>query len=200
MAGAAAAVGTLLAAGVDPVRRDARGRVAYMLAKDRPTRDAFRRAMASLPTQFDWAAAQVPGPLTGDDEAARRDKARAARARKRRAARERGGAAAAAAGSGSDSDADEPAAAAATAPVLAGPAAEAAARAALREQLAKAAERRLATPTALAKPTVNVVAGAGPCAWCGQALPSAPFSRLQFLYCSTRCVREHRAKLEEKQS
>ncbi len=62
--GHAAVLGMLLQRGANPLAEDVRGRVPYLLASNRDTRDAFRRARAALPERWDWDAARVPEPLT----------------------------------------------------------------------------------------------------------------------------------------
>ena len=47
-----------------------RGKVAYVVSKDKDTRDAFRRAMARAPDAWEWISeAQVPSALTEELEA-----------------------------------------------------------------------------------------------------------------------------------
>lgn len=62
--GHATLIGTLLERGASPLAKDVRGRVAYLLAPNRDTRDAFRRARAAQPERWDWDASKVPEPLT----------------------------------------------------------------------------------------------------------------------------------------
>lgn len=57
-------LGLLLQRGANPLAEDVRGRVPYLLASNKDTRDAFRRARAGLPERWDWDAARVPEPLT----------------------------------------------------------------------------------------------------------------------------------------
>lgn len=54
----------LLQRGANPLAEDVRGRVPYLLASNKDTRDAFRRARAGLPDRWNWDAARVPEPLT----------------------------------------------------------------------------------------------------------------------------------------
>lgn len=54
--------------------RNCAGHLPYLVAKDKPTRDCFRRFMAQQPTAYDYAAAQIPSPLTEEMERERRDK------------------------------------------------------------------------------------------------------------------------------
>ena len=79
-AGNAAEVASLLAAGADPGVRNVRGRVAYSVAADRQTRDAFRRARAAAEDAWDWGAAGVTSALTPEMEAAQAAKRAAASA------------------------------------------------------------------------------------------------------------------------
>lgn len=62
--GHVAVLGLLLQRGANPLAEDVRGRVPYLLASNKETRDAFRRARAGLPERWDWDAARVPEPLT----------------------------------------------------------------------------------------------------------------------------------------
>lgn len=62
--GHVAVLGMLLQRGANPLAEDVRGRVPYLLASNKDTRDAFRRARAGLPERWDWDAARVPEPLT----------------------------------------------------------------------------------------------------------------------------------------
>ena len=62
--GHVAVLGLLLQRGANPLAEDVRGRVPYLLASNKDTRDAFRRARAGLPERWDWDAARVPEPLT----------------------------------------------------------------------------------------------------------------------------------------
>lgn len=54
--------------------RDSAGHLPYLVAKDKPTRDCFRRFMAQHPMAYDYGAAQIPSPLTEEMERERRDK------------------------------------------------------------------------------------------------------------------------------
>lgn len=62
--GHVAVLNLLLQRGANPLAEDVRGRVPYLLASNKDTRDAFRRARAGLPERWDWDAARVPEPLT----------------------------------------------------------------------------------------------------------------------------------------
>ena len=82
-AGNAAEVASLLAGGADPGVRNVRGRVAYSVAANRQTRDAFRRARAAAEDAWDWGAAGVTSALTPEMEAAQAAKRAAASAAER---------------------------------------------------------------------------------------------------------------------
>ncbi|KAG0631511.1 hypothetical protein M758_1G259600 [Ceratodon purpureus] len=60
----------LLEEGADPCLKDKGGKNPYTLAKDKETRNIFRRYMAQHPDKWDWHAASVPSPLTDELEAA----------------------------------------------------------------------------------------------------------------------------------
>lgn len=62
--GHVAVLGVLLERGANPLAEDVRGRVPYLLAANKDTRDAFRRARGNQPRRWDWDAARVPEPLT----------------------------------------------------------------------------------------------------------------------------------------
>lgn len=62
--GHVAVLSALLERGANPQAEDVRGRVPYVLAANKDTRDAFRRARAGQPGLWDWAVARVPEPLT----------------------------------------------------------------------------------------------------------------------------------------
>lgn len=70
-AGSAALVTQLLERGADPTVRHVAyaGALAYDVAADGPTRDAFRVFSGRRPTDWDWVAAHVPSGLTEAEEA-----------------------------------------------------------------------------------------------------------------------------------
>ncbi|KAI7858014.1 hypothetical protein BDC45DRAFT_603061 [Circinella umbellata] len=54
---------------VDPTIKNDLGKTAYEVAKDKETRNAFRRCMCDLPKHWDWLnEARVPSPLTREAE------------------------------------------------------------------------------------------------------------------------------------
>ena len=72
--GNVAIVSFLLLYGADPVVKDQSGKTSYLVSKDRPVRDSFRRFMASHPSAYDYDSAHIPSPLTHDMEKERREK------------------------------------------------------------------------------------------------------------------------------
>lgn len=49
----------LLAYGADPAVKDQQGKLSYNLARDKKTRDSFRKFMGKYPEAYDYAKAQV---------------------------------------------------------------------------------------------------------------------------------------------
>ncbi|GJP67746.1 hypothetical protein CLOP_g24524 [Closterium sp. NIES-67] len=207
-AGNHAEVTRLLQEGCDPTARDGRGRVPYVVAANRATRDAFRRFMAGREAQWDWHAAQVPSALTeelqasqaarqAEKDAKKKAKEKERRQRKKQEERER------------KQQALLQSAHAAPSPSPASPADQLHAmtelRAREREVRAAAAERRLqqlclsSAPGATveaAAPSATHAGGSG-CDGCGVSLAGkTPFFRLTYKYCSTACVRAHKTVLD----
>ena len=54
--------------------RNGAGHPAYVVAKDKAVRDAFRRFMAQHPSSYDYSAAKIPSPLTEEMERERKEK------------------------------------------------------------------------------------------------------------------------------
>lgn len=52
----------LLAYGADPAVKDKQGKLSYNLARDKKTRDTFRKFMGKYPEAYDYAKAQVSHP------------------------------------------------------------------------------------------------------------------------------------------
>jgi len=90
----AALVTLLLERGADPTVRHVAyaGALAYDVAADGPTRDAFRAFSGRRPTDWDWAAAHVPSGLTEAEEAEHEaEKRKEAKERKKKKEAERKG-------------------------------------------------------------------------------------------------------------
>lgn len=73
-AGNVSVVTTLLLHGAGPVVKDLTGKTPYLVSKDKPVRDAFRRFMASHPAMYDYDSAHIPSALTEEMERERREK------------------------------------------------------------------------------------------------------------------------------
>ncbi|XP_045633610.1 ankyrin repeat and zinc finger domain-containing protein 1 isoform X4 [Ursus americanus] len=176
-AGRGSVVRLLLEAGADPTVQDARARPPYTVAADRSTRNEFRRFMEKNPDAYDYSKAQVPGPLTPEMEArqamrkkeqkaARRQREQQQRKQREQEEREREGQRRFAALSD-------------------------------REKRALAAECRLAAQLGAPTPhTPGSAALSAPRCWsCGTSLQGlTPFHYLDFSFCSTRCLRDHRCQ------
>ena len=67
----------LLELGCDPSLSDALGKVPYMVAADKDTRDCFRRFMGAFPERYDYAKASIPSPLTDELEKKKQEKSTA---------------------------------------------------------------------------------------------------------------------------
>ncbi|CAM9477896.1 unnamed protein product [Ectocarpus fasciculatus] len=85
--GHVAVLGMLLERGASPLAEDVRGRVPYLLAPNKDTRDAFRRARAGQPETWDWDAARVPEPLTEELEQRKKEKLKEKEKEKKRRAK-----------------------------------------------------------------------------------------------------------------
>ena len=68
-------VKTLLEAGGNPTVKCPEGRVPYNIAKDKETRNVFRRFMAAYPEKYDYHEARIPSALTAEMELKERQKA-----------------------------------------------------------------------------------------------------------------------------
>ncbi|KPP70506.1 ankyrin repeat and zinc finger domain-containing protein 1-like [Scleropages formosus] len=169
-AGQRGVVRRLMDAGSDPAHRDKKGRTPYAVAAERDTRNEFRRYMAEYPDKYDYSKAQVPAPLTGDIELKKAEKKRAQKATKKQREKEQK----------EEQRREE---------------AEQEERrrfAALsdREKRALAAERRLEEQLASTGGTISNIRR---CWWCGDSLlGKVPFHYLDFSFCSTCCLQEHR--------
>merc|ERR1712240_919387 len=66
--GHTAVLNSLLNLGADPTIRDKAKKVPYNLAKDKETRNCFRKFMGENPDKFDYKSAQIPPPLDKEAE------------------------------------------------------------------------------------------------------------------------------------
>ncbi|XP_068823317.1 tRNA endonuclease ANKZF1 isoform X3 [Capricornis sumatraensis] len=178
-AGRGSVVRLLLEAGADPTVQDSRARPPYTVAADRLTRNEFRRFMEKNPDACDYSKAQVPGPLTAEMEArqaTRRREQKAARRHREEQQRKR-----------QEQEKQEQE--------------EQQRFAALsdREKRALAAERRLAAQLGAPNPQTPdpavTISNIPRCWSCGMSLQGlVPFHYLDFSFCSTRCLRDHRSQ------
>ncbi|KAI4574707.1 hypothetical protein MJT46_003986 [Ovis ammon polii x Ovis aries] len=178
-AGRGSVVRLLLEAGADPTVQDSRARPPYTVAADRLTRNEFRRFMEKNPDACDYSKAQVPGPLTAEMEArqaTRRREQKAARRHREEQQRKR-----------QEQEKQEQE--------------EQQRFAALsdREKRALAAERRLAAQLGAPNPQTPdpavTVSNIPRCWSCGMSLQGlVPFHYLDFSFCSTHCLRDHRSQ------
>ncbi|XP_061241628.1 tRNA endonuclease ANKZF1 isoform X2 [Bos javanicus] len=178
-AGRGSVVRLLLEAGADPTVQDSRARPPYTVTADRSTRNEFRRFMEKNPDAYDYSKAQVPGPLTAEMEArqaTRRREQKAARRHREEQQRKQ-----------QEQEKQEQE--------------EQQRFAALsdREKRALAAERRLAAQLAALNPQTPdpaiTVSNIPRCWSCGMSLQGlVPFHYLDFSFCSTRCLRDHRCQ------
>ncbi|XP_032257662.1 ankyrin repeat and zinc finger domain-containing protein 1 [Phoca vitulina] len=176
-AGRGSVVRLLLEAGADPTVRDSRARPPYTVAADKSTRNEFRRFMEKNPDAYDYSRAQVPGPLTPEMEARQ-----AMRKREQKAARRQREEQQRKQWEQEEKEHQEQQRFAALSD---------------REKRALAAERRLAAQLGAPPPqTPGSAALSGPRCWsCGTSLQGlTPFHYLDFSFCSTRCLRDHRCQ------
>ncbi|XP_041593249.1 ankyrin repeat and zinc finger domain-containing protein 1 isoform X2 [Vulpes lagopus] len=176
-AGRGSVVRLLLEAGADPTVQDSRARPPYTVAADKSTRNEFRRFMEKNPDAYDYSKAQVPGPLTPEMEARqamrKREQKAARRQREEQQRKQR---------EQEEREQEEQRRFAALSD---------------REKRALAAERRLAAQLGVSTPQTPGPATlcAQRCWSCGTSLQGLiPFHYLDFSFCSTRCLRDHRCQ------
>ncbi|XP_068102071.1 tRNA endonuclease ANKZF1 isoform X2 [Hyperolius riggenbachi] len=161
----------LMDAGWDPALRDSSAQTPYSVSADKRTRNSFRKYREDHPDKYDYSKSQIPGPVLEEVESRRAEKKRAQKAQKKQREREEKE-------ERLKKEAEE---------------AEKKRFAALsdREKRALAAERRLAFQLSLNKDTAG--SDVRRCWLCGESLQGKmPFEYLDFSFCSTRCLHEHR--------
>ncbi|XP_017335773.1 ankyrin repeat and zinc finger domain-containing protein 1 isoform X3 [Ictalurus punctatus] len=163
------AVTLLLEMGSDPTCRDRKGQTPYAVAPDKESRNMFRKFMAEQPNKYDYAKAQVPGPLTAEIESKKAEKKKAQKAAKKQREKEQREEK-----RREEEEQEEK-------------------RRFLslsdREKRALAAERRLAEQVATTGGTLTNIRR---CWQCGESLlGKVPFEYLNYCFCSTRCVQTH---------
>ncbi|XP_044159601.1 ankyrin repeat and zinc finger domain-containing protein 1 isoform X1 [Bufo gargarizans] len=161
----------LMAAGWDPALRDSAAKTPYSLSADKRTRNSFRKYREENPEKYNYSKSQIPEPISEVVEARKAEKKRVQRAQRKQKEKE---------------DKEER---------LRKEAEEAEKNrfAALndREKRAIAAERRLAAQLNSNKDMA--VTNIRRCWQCGESLLGRiPFDYLEFSFCTTRCLQEHR--------
>ncbi|XP_023578765.1 ankyrin repeat and zinc finger domain-containing protein 1 isoform X2 [Octodon degus] len=176
-AGRSSVVRLLLEAGADPTVQDSQARPPYTVAADKSTRNEFRRFMGKNPDAYDYNKAQVPGPLTPEMEAqqaTRKKEQKAARRQREKQQRKQQ--------EQEEQEREEQRRFAALSD---------------REKRALAAERRLAAQLGVPASPVpdSEITSVRRCWNCGASLQGlVPFHYLDFSFCSTRCLRDHRSR------
>ncbi|XP_073401585.1 tRNA endonuclease ANKZF1 isoform X2 [Dendrobates tinctorius] len=161
----------LMDAGWDPALRDSNAQTPYSVSADKRTRLLFRKYREENPDKYNYSKSQIPGPISEEVEARKAEKKRVQRAQRKQKEKD---------------DKEEK---------LRREAEEAEKKrfAALseREKRAIAAERRLAAQFNLTTETAGT--NVRRCWQCGESLlGKIPFEYLEFSFCSTRCLQEHR--------
>ncbi|XP_030658271.1 ankyrin repeat and zinc finger domain-containing protein 1 isoform X2 [Nomascus leucogenys] len=174
-AGRGPVVRLLLEAGANPTVQDSRARPPYTVAADKSTRNEFRRFMEKNPDAYDYNKAQVPGPLTPEMEARqatrKREQKAARRQREEQQQRQQ---------EQEEREREEQRRFAALSD---------------REKRALAAERRLTAQLGAPTPPIpdSAIVNTRRCCSCGASLQGlTPFHYLDFSFCSTRCLQDHR--------
>ncbi|KAM9486608.1 tRNA endonuclease ANKZF1 [Clarias gariepinus] len=164
------AVKLLLEMGCDPTCRDRKGQTPYAVAPEKESRNMFRKFMAEHPNKYDYAKAQVPGPLTAEIESKKAEKKKAQKAAKKQREKEQ-----------REEKRKEEEEQEEKLRFLA---------LSDREKRALAAERRLAEQVATTGGTLSNIRR---CWQCGESLlGKVPFEYLNYSFCSTLCVQTHR--------
>lgn len=79
----------LMECGANPATRDKFGQTPYNFAKDKESRNEFRKFMGQFPDRYDYKAAQIPSALTNDMELERKQKAAEKKRQQKKAKQER---------------------------------------------------------------------------------------------------------------
>ncbi|KAG8544459.1 hypothetical protein GDO81_022461 [Engystomops pustulosus] len=170
-AGHGEVVRLLMEAGWDPVLRDSAAQTPYSVSADKRTRNSFRKYREENPDKYNYSKSQIPGPVSEEVEAHKAEKKRIQRAQRKQKEKEEKE-------ERLRREAEE---------------AEKKRFAALsdREKRAIAAERRFATQLTLTNDTAGT--NVRRCWQCGESLlGKIPFEYLEFSFCTTRCLQEHR--------
>jgi hypothetical protein len=172
----------LLEAGANPTLQNKKRQTPYAVSKGKPVRDTFRRFMAQQPDAWDYKKAGVPSALTAEMEAAQQKKQRAKELKEQKRAAKEEALKLQAAEEARARDERHKKIIEASRMTEAGMARQMRAAAAL-------ARRRAENPQE-ASDTV--------CAYCFHEFKSdsETFERLDFKYCSLKCLQTHRKSLQ----
>ncbi|KAM4626322.1 tRNA endonuclease ANKZF1 [Discoglossus pictus] len=160
----------LMDAGWDPGLRDSAAQTPYSVSPDKITRNWFRKYREDNPDRYKYSKSQIPEPVSVEAEARRAEKKRAQKAQRKQREKEEKE-------ERVRKEKEE---------------VEKKKFTALsdREKRALAAERRLA---AQLKSAEGVESNGRRCWQCGESLlGKVPFQYLDFSFCTTRCLQEHR--------
>ncbi|XP_060684164.1 tRNA endonuclease ANKZF1 isoform X2 [Hemiscyllium ocellatum] len=167
-AGQAHVVRLLMDAGCDPAIRDKCARPAYTVSANKETRNEFRRYVADHPGRYNYTKAQISGPLTSEMEIKKSEKKRAQKMAKKQREKEQKERKRRL----EEEEIEKKKYAAMSE----------------REKRALAAEKRFAQQ--VENNTTNTVRR---CWLCGESLLGrVPFEYLEYKFCTTHCLQEHR--------
>ncbi|XP_069841164.1 tRNA endonuclease ANKZF1 [Dendropsophus ebraccatus] len=161
----------LMDAGWDPALRDSSAQTPYSVSADKRTRNSFRKYREENPDRYNYSKSQIPGPISEEVEARKTEKKRAQRVQRKQKEKEEKE-------ERLKREAEE---------------AEKKRFAALsdRDKRAIAAERRLVAQLNSTEHTAGT--NTRRCWQCGESLlGKIPFEYLEFSFCTTRCLQEHR--------
>ncbi|XP_043550344.1 ankyrin repeat and zinc finger domain-containing protein 1 isoform X2 [Chiloscyllium plagiosum] len=167
-AGQAPVVRLLMDAGCDPAIRDKCARPAYTVSANKETRNEFRRYVADHPGRYNYTKAQISGPLTFEMEIKKSEKKRAQKMAKKQREKEQ---------KEQKRRLEEEEIKKKTYAAMSE-----------REKRALAAEKRFAQQ--VENNTTNTISR---CWLCGESLLGrVPFEYLEYKFCTTHCLQEHR--------
>ncbi|MEE6488984.1 hypothetical protein FKM82_015456 [Ascaphus truei] len=160
----------LMDAGWDPAFRDSETQTPYSLSADKLTRNWFRKYRADNPERYNYIKSQIPEPVSAEAEIRKNEKKRAQKAQRKLREKEE---------KAERIRREEEEAVKERFAALSD-----------REKRALAAERRLATQL---NQTTGLETSVRRCWQCGESLlGKVPFQYLEYSFCSTRCLQEHR--------
>ncbi|XP_013399111.1 ankyrin repeat and zinc finger domain-containing protein 1-like isoform X2 [Lingula anatina] len=173
-------ISLLLEAGADPSVKNSKGQLPYNVSSQKEVRNEFRRFLARFPEKYDYASAQIPGPLTSEMEAEKKTREAERRKAQKKAKRERLKDVKAAQAQQQAEEAEK----------------KRFLQLSDREKRALAAERRFVQQ-------VQDTSGERPvlsrCWQCGGDLTGkVPFEYSDYKFCTTKCLRQHRETTTQK--